>query len=353
MIRFERVLSLSAVVIGLVVSHAGVAAAQSAEPAFQPPLGLQDMDIPVPDDNPMTAGKIALGEQLFFDTRLSRNGDMSCETCHVPEKGWTDGRPFSPRWDGSVNTRHSPSLYGVAYYPELYWDGRATQGLEAQITAAWKGHMGGQPEVVAEKLNAIPAYQAQFEKELGGPATGERIAMALATFARTIHAGDTPWDRMTPQQKMDRENPVAQGFRVFSQVAKCTLCHLPPLYTDTLYHNVGIGMDAEKPDLGRGGHLVAKAEADGANPPAEAATTQGAFKTPTLRGAALSGPYFHDGSAATLEEAVDLMLSGGKPNPHLDPKLREWPHTPEQRDQLIAFLKALAPDASYERPDLP
>ena len=350
MIRFERVLSLSAVAVALAATHGSSVAAQSA---FQPPRGLQDMEIPVPDDNPMTAGKIALGEQLFFDERLSRNDDMSCETCHVPEEGWTDGRELSPRWDGSVNTRHSPTLYGVAYYPELYWDGRATEGLESQITAAWIGHMGGQPDVIAAKLNAIPAYEKQFEKELGGPATGERIAMALATFVRTIHAGDTPWDRMTPQERMDPANPAAQGFKVFSQVAKCTLCHLPPLYTDTLYHNVGIGMDAAKPDLGRGGHLVAKAKAGGANPPAEAATTQGAFKTPTLRGVALSGPYFHDGSVATLEEAVDFMLEGGGPHEHLDPKLRKWPYTPEQRTQLLAFLKSLTPDASYQRPDLP
>jgi cytochrome c peroxidase len=311
------------------------------------------MPIPVPDDNPMTPGRIALGEQLFFDTRLSRNGDMSCETCHVPEKGWTDGRRLSPKWDGSLNTRHSPSLYGVAYYPELYWDGRATKGLEPQITAAWEGHMGGQPSVVAGRLNAIPAYAKQFEKEFGGPADAKRIAMALAAFVRTIHAGDTPWDRMTQQQRLDPANPVAQGFKVFSQVAKCTLCHLPPLYTDTLYHNIGVGMDAEKPDLGRGGHLVSKAQADGVTPPAEAATTLGAFKTPTLRGVALSGPYFHDGSAATLEEAVDLMLGGGKANEQLDPKLRKWPYTPEQREQLIAFLKALTPDARYQRPDLP
>lgn len=346
----HRLRTVLLLVAALVVAGAPLAAAQ---PAFEPPLGLQDMDIPVPDDNPMTAGKIALGEQLFFDTRLSRNGDMSCETCHVPEKGWADGRRFSPKWDGSMNTRHSPTLYGVAYNPELYWDGRATEGLAAQITAAWKGHMGGQPEVIAEKLNAIPGYASQFQAEFGGPATGERIAMALATFVRTIHAGDTPWDRMSPREKMSPDNPVGQGFKVFSQVAKCTLCHLPPLYTDTLYHNIGIGMDTDDPDLGRGGHLVKQAEAAGTPPPAEAAITQGAFKTPTLRGVALSAPYFHDGSAATLEEAVDYMLEGGTDNPHKDPKLRKWEYTKEQRDQLLAFLRALTPDAAYERPELP
>jgi cytochrome c peroxidase len=341
--------------IGLLAALvAGVPAAPAAaQAAYRPPLGLQDMDIPVPEGNPMTAGKIALGEQLFFDTRLSRNGEMSCETCHVPEKGWTDGRRFSPKWDGTLNTRHTPTLYGVAYYPELYWDGRATAGLESQITAAWKGHMGGEPEKVAATLNAIPGYASQFQTEFGGAATGERIAMALATFVRTIHAGDTPWDRMTPQERMAPEDPAAQGFKVFTQVSKCSLCHLPPLYSDTLYHNVGVGMDAESPDLGRGGYLRKQAEGEGRPAPPEAETLAGAFKTPSLRGVALSGPYFHDGSAATLEEAADLMLQGGKDNPHKDPALRAWPHTEEQRAQLIAFLKALTPDSTYERPELP
>jgi cytochrome c peroxidase len=320
---------------------------------YEPPRGLQDMSIPVPEGNPMTAGKIALGQQLFFDPRLSRNGDMSCESCHVPEKGWTDGVPFSTKWDGSLNTRHSPTLYGVAYYPELYWDGRATAGLEQQISAAWKGHMGGEPETVAAALNAVAGYRSQFEAVFDGAATGERIAMALATFVRTIHAGDTPWDRMTPQEKMAADSPAAQGFTVFSRVAKCTLCHLPPLFSDTLYHNVGIGMDAESPDLGRGGSLAKQAAANARPVPPAAETLKGAFKTPTLRGVALSAPYFHDGSAKTLEEAVDVMLSGGKDNPHKDTSLRAWPYTPEQREQLLAFLRALTPDSKYERPKLP
>ena len=211
------------------------------------PKGLEDQELaPVPADNPLTAGKIRLGEQLFFDKRLSKTKQMSCETCHVPEKGWTDNLALSPKFDGSLNVRHSPTLYGVAFYPDLYWDGRA-KGLEAQILAAWKGQMGADPDAIAKELEAIPAYKAAFEKELGGPPTGDLIVKALATFVRTIHAGDTPWDRMSAK---DREKtPAGRGFEVFSKVAQCTLCHLPPVYSDTLFHNVGIGFDTEKPDL--------------------------------------------------------------------------------------------------------
>jgi cytochrome c peroxidase len=329
-----------------------LSAARAQAPAFTPPRGLEDQPLAgVPDDNPITAGKIALGQQLFFDTRLSKTGKMSCETCHVPEKGWTDGLKLSPKFDGSMNTRHSPTLYGVAFYPDLYWDGRA-KGLEAQILAAWKGQMGADPDAIAKAVAAIPGYAAAFQKEMGGEPTGDRIVKALATFVRTIHAGDTAWDRL-PAKTRDA-SPAGKGFEVFSKVAQCTLCHLPPTYSDTLFHNVGIGFDTEKPDLGRG-KILADAAAKAAAPaPPEAETLQGAFKTPTLRGIALSGPYFHDGRAATLEEAVDLMIKGGIANPRRDEKLKAVTLTAAQRASLLTFLRSLTPvKKTYPRPKLP
>ena len=328
-----------------VVFLATAAQAALAADTFAPPKGLQDNPIIVPADNPITAGKIALGQQLFFDKRLSKTKAMSCETCHVPEKGWTDGLKLSPKFDGSMNVRHSPTLYGVAYYPDLYWDGRA-KGLEAQILAAWKGQMGADPDAIAKDVEAIPAYKAAFEKELGGPPTGDRIVKALATFARTIHAADTPYDR----------NPgrYQAGFKVLSEVASCTLCHLPPVYSDTLFHNVGVGASAEKPDAGRG-KIVADAAAKASREvTAEEQKLQGAFKTPTLRGLALTAPYFHDGGVATLEAAVDYMLGGGTANANLDEKLKPKTLTAQQKKDLLALLRALTPESTpYPRPQLP
>ncbi len=309
--------------------------------AFTPPRGLQDNPIPVPDDNTMTPGKIRLGEQLFFDKRLSKTRTMSCETCHVPEKGWTDGQKLSTKADGTVNTRHTPTLYEVAYAPELYWDGRA-KGLEAQTLAAWKGQMSADPDAIAKDLEAIPVYKTTFEAELGGPPTGDRIVKALATFVRTIHAGDTPYDRLVTDRKAFEKSEIGKGFKVFSgEIARCTNCHLPPLFTDTLFHNVGIGSESEKPDPGRG-------------KPTNDPKMNGAFKTPSLRGVARSAPYFHDGRADTLEQAVDLMLGGGIKNANLDDKLTPAKLTPKQRTRLLAFLKALTPDTKpYPRPALP
>jgi cytochrome c peroxidase len=336
------------------VLAAGLATSLFAQSAvFKPPRGLEDQELAVPADNPMTPGKIRLGEQLFFDTRLSKTKVMSCETCHVPEKGWTDGLKLSPKFDGSLNTRHTPTLYGVAFYPDLYWDGRA-KGLEAQILAAWKGQMGADPDTVARELDAIPAYKSAFEAELGGPPTGDRIVKALGAFVRTIHAGDTPWDRHSKDPAALKASEAGRGFAVFSLEARCTLCHLPPTYSDTLFHNIGIGSEAEKPDGGRGKFLADAAGRSGQPAPAEARALTGAFKTPTLRGALLSGPYFHDGRAATLEEAIDLMLKGGIANPHLDEKLKPAALTPQQRKDLIAFVRSLTPTpARYKRPTLP
>ena len=345
--RRKSAVFLGAVAVAMVAGFGHESVRAQGKPAFTLPKGLQDQPMEVPPDNPITAGKIKLGEQLFFDKRLSKTKAMSCETCHVPEKGWTDGLKLSPKFDGSVNTRHSPTLYGVAYYPDLYWDGRA-KGLEAQILAAWKSQMGADPDLVAKELEPISGYASQFKAEFGGGPTGDSIVKALASFVRTIHAGDTPYDRGSA-------GPAAkQGFEVFSKTASCTLCHLPPLYSDGLFHNVGIGFDAASPDAGRG-KILADAAAKANQPaPSEAEKLKGAFKTPSLRGVALTGPYFHDGRAATLEEAVDLMLKGGIPNPQLDEKLKPAQLKPKERRQLLAFLKSLTPEEKpYPRPKLP
>jgi cytochrome c peroxidase len=342
---------MAAIVVSLSV-RGSTAAAQSGA-AFTPPRGLASMPIPVPADNPMTASRIALGKQLFFDTRLSRTKKMSCETCHVPEKGWTDGLSLSARFDGSMNTRHSPTLYGVAYYPDLYWDGRA-KGLEAQILAAWRSQMGADPDAIAKDVQDVPAYAKAFETEFGGPATGDRIVKALAAFVRTIHAGDTAWDSTPQGEAALKTTAIGRGFIVFSETAKCTLCHLPPLFSDTLFHNVGVGFDKPNPDLGRGKNLLDTAAKNNQPAPADAEKLTGAFKTPSLRGVALSGPYFHDGSAKTLDEAVDFMLNGGVKNANLDEKLQKWPVTAQQRKELLTFLRALTPkNTKFERPKLP
>jgi cytochrome c peroxidase len=325
------------------------AAGQGGARGFTPPRGLEKVPMTVPDDNAITPNRILLGRQLFFDTRLSRTKKMSCETCHVPEKGWTDGLALSPRFDGSMNTRHTPTLYGVAFYPDLYWDGRA-KGLEVQILAAWRSQMGADPDAIAKELAEVPRYVEAFTKEYEGAPTGERIVKALSTFVRTIQAADTPWDRSPQDASAAPKTAIARGFEQFS-TSGCVLCHTPPLFSDTQFHNVGIGSDKPTPDMGRGRNL-ADAAAKASQPVTpEMERLMGAFKTPTLRGAALSGPYFHDGSAKTLDEAVDIMLKGAIDNKTKDVLLKPRTLTPSQRKDLMAFLQSLTPaNKPYPRP---
>jgi len=183
----------------------------------------------IPPDNPITAEKVELGKQLVFDKRLSGNDQVSCETCHLPEIGWTDGKPLSAKFDGSMNTRHTPTLYNAGYYKEWYWDGRAPT-LEAQILAAWRGQMGADPDKIAEKLNQIEAYRTAFQQQLGGPASAQNVPKALAAFVRTLTSDDSPWDRYERGDKTAVSEDAIAGFKVFSDSdkANCTLCHVPP-----------------------------------------------------------------------------------------------------------------------------
>lgn len=295
----------------------------------------------IPADNAMTPEKVALGRQLFFDERLSADGSRSCYSCHVCEKGLTDGLPKAV---GALNKqlpRSSPTLWNIGYHKEFYWDGRSAS-LEKQAMAAWTGaNMSAKADEIAAKLNALEGYRAQFQKVFQSDATPDNIVKAIAAFERTIISGNTAWDRWRAGDQQAISMSAYRGWNIF-QAIKCNNCHDGVLFTDQQYHNVGIGMDQKEPDAGR--FNATKKPED-----------TGAFKTPTLRDIAKSAPYFHDGSANTLEEAVDIMLAGGKPNQYLDKKNLQ-PHKilPEQREDLLNFLRSLTvDDCNLTKPPLP
>lgn len=294
----------------------------------------------IPADNPLTPEKVALGRQLFFDERLSGDGSRSCYSCHVCEKGLTDGLAKAVGAFKKQLPRSSPTLWNIGYHKEFYWDGRSGS-LEKQAMAAWTGaNMGAKADEIAAKLNGIEGYHSQFHKVFGGDATPDNIVKAIAAFERTIISGDTAFDRYRAGDTSAMNEAAVRGWNNF-QAIKCTNCHDGVLLTDQQYHNVGIGMDQKEPDVGR--FKVTNKPED-----------TGAFKTPTLRDVAKSAPYFHDGSAPTLEAAVDIMLAGGKDNEHLDKKnLQKHDVLPDQRESLLEFLKALNVDCKLVKPKLP
>ena len=344
--RISRTMFVSGVVAALI----GACAPAPEETSEATPAASSDMPIPpvafgvvpVPADNPTTPEKVALGRQLYYDSRLSADDSRSCYSCHVCENGLTDGKPVAEGALGKKLTRSSPSLWNIAYHTEFYWDGRSPS-LEKQALAAWTGaNMGANAEETAAKINAIEGYRTQFQRAFGADATPDNVVQAIASYERTyLFCSDTPYDRWQAGDQTAVSDAGKRGASLFVAKAGCGNCHSGSLFTDLKYHNVGIGLDKPEPDLGR--HRVTNADVD-----------KGAFKTPTLRDITRSAPYLHDGSVATLKEVVDLMVSGGIDNPNLDRvNLKNTNLTEEEKSDLMEFLKALECPCPLEAPPLP
>lgn len=350
--RSRAMILLAAVLIlGVVLVSCKTEEPAPPEPPFQMPEMPGYAAMTIPPDNPMSTWKVELGKQLYYDLRVSGDGSRSCYSCHVQEKGLTDGLPKAIGAYGAALPRSSPTMWNVGYHTQFYWDGRSSP-LEAQVRAAFTGgNMGvsgkdGRPSLddIAAKLNAIPGYRSQFQRVFGGPATADNIVKATAAFVRTIVANDSAWAHFRQGHTDAFSEQARRGWDVFSKKARCTNCHDGVLLTDLQFHNVGIGWDAKKKAFADEGRFrVSNVEKD-----------KGAFKTPTLLDISKSGPYFHDGSVATLEEAVDLMLAGGIKNPSLDAtNLDRVRLTKQEREDLLAFLRSLDVNYTVTPPALP
>ena len=292
-----------------------------------------------PAGNETTAAKVALGKQLFFDRRLSADGSASCESCHYRHLGWTDGLALSKRVDGVVNSRHTPTLYNVGYLQSWYWDGRAMT-LEGQVLAAWRGQMSGDPVKAAATLNAVQAYAMPFQSVFDGPASGDTIAKALAAYLRTVNSGESPWDRYEKGDRAAVTQTAIDGQALFMGKGRCVVCHTPPTYTGSAFFNIGLEAGKAKVDPGR--FNVTQDVADTSS-----------FKTPTLRSIAISGPYFHDGSVASLEDAVRYMAGGGGADPAKSPVLVDTGLSDDEITKVVAFLRTLTSEEPFERPIVP
>jgi cytochrome c peroxidase len=297
---------------------------------LQVPLGLPEL--PVPDANPMTAAKVELGRMLYFDTRLSKDGTVSCATCHDPRTAWTEHRATSEGIKSQVGTRNAPSVINSAYAPAQFWDGRA-KTLEEQALGPIANpiEMGHDLDVMVGDLSKVQAYAAQFQAVFGTGVTKQGIGQAIAAFERTVLSGNSPYDRFENGETSALDDAQKRGLKVFKQ-AGCEGCHAPPVFSNFRYYNAGVGMDQPKPDEGR--KTVTGDASD-----------LGKFRVPALREVANTGPYFHDGSVATLEEAVALMAQGGLDNPNLSEMLKNVGAknlSEADRNDLVAFLKALS-----------
>jgi cytochrome c peroxidase len=312
-----------------------VAAEPATEKPPKPPLGLPPVQWP--EENPYSAAKVELGRFLYFDNRLSSDAMVSCASCHAPEKAFADGNPVSTGIGGQKGGRSAPTVINRAYSTSQFWDGRAPS-LEEQA----KGPIANPIEMTAEKsadaahaavvkrLRGVPGYVKLFDKAFGTKEiTIDHVAKAIATFERTVLSGNAPYDRYQAGDKKAMTESQVRGMDVFFNKTACDSCHLGFNFTDGSYVNIGIGMDKPKPDLGR--FVVSKKDED-----------KGAFKTPTLREVEHHAPYMHDGSIKTLAEVVEHYDKGGIKNPHLDQRLKPLKLSPQEKADIVAFLKALS-----------
>jgi cytochrome c peroxidase len=318
------------------------------------------------DVNPLTRAKIELGRQLFFDPRLSKDASISCASCHHPDFGYAKDTQFGEGMGGQKGNRNSPTAYNRILSSIQFWDGRAaTLEEQAKGPIANPIEMANTHDVAVDYLNKIPGYKVQFARIFPNEGLNiETVAQAIASFERALVTGPSAWDyhealknftdlysadyedfelmkednpelyeEYVTLKKQADENPMSESAirgaaLFFGQKASCTACHVGANFTDELYHNLGVGMDAEKPDLGR--YEITKNEKE-----------KGAFKTPTVRNVELTAPYMHDGSQKTLEEVVEWYDKGGHPNQWLDEKIKPLKLTAEDKADLVAFMMAL------------
>ena len=314
----------------------------AANPIRPIPGALLGHDIAVRDlPSPPDPERARLGRWLFFDTRLSADETISCATCHRPEHAFSEPTPVSTGIDGQKGGRKAPSFVNAVYafYPETFWDGRAAH-LEEQAVGPIANpiEMGHTHEAAVKAIAAVEGYGPFFARAFGDPeVTLDRIATAIADYERTRISGNSRYDQWVDADDEEEgyESPLTDeeilGHDLFFGKALCATCHVGAGFTDSKYHNLGVGWDPETESLAdEGRFVVTVVEAD-----------KGAFKTPGLRETTKHAPYMHDGSLATLRDVMVHYNVGGIANPWLSPKMKPLDLTDEEIDALVAFMGAL------------
>lgn len=342
-------------------------------PATSPPLGLPPA--PQPADNPQTAEKIALGDKLFNDVRFSSTGDISCATCHDAKKAFTDSPlKVSEGIKKLTGTRNAPTVVNALYFRTQFWDGRSPsledQALHPFVNPVEMGLKDHQPilDIVRTDAEYVDAFQKVFGKS-GDAITMDEVTKAIAAFERTQVAGNSPFDRFFYGGEEDALTPAQKrGFELFVNEGRCVSCHVieqtQALFTDNRFHNIGVGINDIQDQVPKLAHEFLKAEATMSEVDikvlTDARTSEigrfavtrgfddlGSFKTSTLRNIAVTAPYMHDGSLATLREVVVHYNNGGVTkkgapvNDFLSGGIRPLNLSDSEIDDLVVFMEAL------------
>lgn len=317
-------------------------------PAFAGKL-LPVKDVPAPAANPQTPEKIELGKKLFFDRRLSGDGTMSCSTCHDPEKGFSDDLAISLSYPTTRNWRNSPTLFNIGLQKFLFHDGRAhTLEEQALFPMMSAFEMNQNLDFVEEEIRSMPEYVEAFRKVFGGEVTRERMAMALAAFQRTIVSVNSPLDRFLGGDKKALSPAARKGYDLFMGKGKCAECHDGVNLADDKFYALNVPENEEQekdPRVAATRRFVAKVSHydDYLNlkeDPGRYLVTKDkkdwkAFRTPTLREIAKTGPYMHNGIFETLDQVIEFFAQGGGKGSAV---LKPLKLTADEKSALKAFL---------------
>lgn len=281
---------------------------------------------------------IELGKTLFFDTRLSSSGKISCATCHQPALNWTDGKEKSIGHNGAVNKRNSPAIANSWFYKRLFWDGRA-KDLQDQAFAPInsESEMNSEMQDLMLKLRRIEGYRQLFVKAYGDASiTPDRLTEAIAVFEKTVISQKSRFDDFLDGNKKALTNSEIRGLHLFRTKARCMNCHHGGLFTDNQFHNIGFsGNDA-------GYFFVSHRDVD-----------SGKFKTPSLRDVMRTGPWMHDGKQTSMEEVINFFNDASMPGKKSE-MIRPLRLSKKEQKDLIAFLHAISASAiKVEEPIFP
>jgi len=336
-------------------------------------LGLPDWTPPPlePASNRLNAAKAELGRRLFYDTRLSADQTKSCASCHKQELAFTDGLPVSPGVTGQLTPRNSMSLANVAYAPVLTWANPLLHTLEQQALVPLLGQepvemgMANLDAEMVERLKAEPLYRDLFAKafeDRNGEISLATVVRALSAFQRTIISVRSPYDRYRYEGDVDAisESAMRGEALFFSEKFECHHCHNNMNMSDTIIH-----ARAPHPEIAFNNTGLYNIDGKGAYPAHNTGVAEltgraedmGRFKAPSLRNVAVTAPYMHDGSIATLDEVLDHYAAGGRTikdgpnagvgrdNPLKSSFVPGFEITPEERADIIAFLQSFTDEA--------